>query len=239
MSYVYHWRKAMTISVCLHVFLLIAAGYLTAGWAAPVPVEEVIMEMDLVNDPAERAGSSPKLPEPAIPQAAPRPALSEPTPANPVQTETEVKPVVTASNLSMTAAETPAVPASGQPSAAGGTAATAPGKAAAPSGGTGNSSSQNGIAAPGILSKVDPVYPSAARQAGLEGTVVLRIQILANGRPGEITVASSTGHPALDEAAVTAVEKWRFVPAKDRTSGRTVACTTTLPVSFRLQDHKR
>ncbi|HEY3425128.1 MAG TPA: hypothetical protein VGL27_10050 [Negativicutes bacterium] len=38
---------------------------------------------------------------------------------------------------------------------------------------------------------------------------------------------------------MTAVQKWRFVPAKDRTSGRTVACTTTLPVSFRLQDHQR
>jgi protein TonB len=239
MSYVYHWRKAMTISVCLHIFLLAAAVYLTAGWAAPVPVEEVIMEMDLVSDPAERGGNSPGLPEPATPLDAPRPALSKPTPAEPVQTETEVKPVVTTSNLSMTAAETPAVPASGQPSAASGTAATAPGEAATTSGGMGNSSSQSGIAAPGILSKVDPVYPSAARQAGLEGTVVLRIQILANGRPGEIAVARSTGHAVLDEAAITAVGKWRFVPAKDRTSGRTVTCTTTLPISFRLQDYKR
>jgi protein TonB len=238
MNYAYHWRKAMALSFCLHIFLLVAAGYLTAGRAAPVPVEEMIMEMNLVNDPAERAGNIPKSPVPTE-QAAPRPAPSAPTPAEPVQTETVVRPVVTTSDLSMTAAETSAVASSGQPDDAGGTAATASGEAAATSGGMGSGSSQSGIAAPGILSKVDPVYPSTARQAGLEGTVVLRIQILANGRPGEIDVARSAGHPALDEAAVTAVQKWRFVPAKDRTSGRTVACTTTLPISFRLQDHQR
>lgn len=228
MSYTYHWRKAMAISICLHMLLLAAAGYLAAGWAAPVPVEEVLLEMDLISDPAERAGVSPQLPDPLPVPDVPRPAPPEPTPVEPVQTETEVKPTVTTSELSVTEAQPAAAPAPAQPQAGGNTGAAGP---VPISGG----SRSGGIAAPGILSKVDPAYPSSARQAGQEGTVVLRIEILANGRTGEISVSRSTGYPALDEAAIAAVRKWQFVPAKDLSTGRTVACTTTLPVSFRLR----
>lgn len=239
MTYAYHWRKAMAISVCLHLFLVAGAGYLMAGLAAPLPqLEEVMLEMDLVSDPAERAGNSTNFPEPV-----PLPDEIKPTPANltpvmPVPTETKVtepEPVVTTSELAMTAAEIPAVAAQSQ-SASSSSTNTASSSAAAPVVGGG---SQSGIAAPSILAKVDPVYPMAARQAGLEGTVVLKVQILANGRPGEIAVARSTGHAALDDAAIAAVGKWRFVPAKDRASGRTVACTTTLPITFRLHDQNK
>jgi protein TonB len=59
---------------------------------------------------------------------------------------------------------------------------------------------------------VDPVYP----QSGQEGVALLRIRIQADGRPGDIAVARSTGYPVLGEAAVSAVRNWRFVPAKDR-----------------------
>lgn len=226
MTYAYHWRKAMTVSICLHLLLLAAAGFLAAGWSAPVPVQEVLLEMDLVTDPAERAGISPQLPAP-VPDV-PQPAPPEPTLAEPVLTETQAAPVITTSELSMTEAQPAVVQTSAQPRGAGNAGAAAP---AAAEGG----SRSGGIAAPGILSKVDPAYPSSARQAGQEGTVVLRIEILANGRTGEISVARSAGYPALDEAAIAAVRSWQFVPAKDLSSGRTVACTTTLPVSFRLR----
>jgi len=226
MNYAYHWRKAMVISVCLHMFLVLTAGYLMAGLAAPLPKpEEVMLEMDLVSEPAE---SSP-LPEES------KAAAAEISPVMPVKTETKVseaEPVVTTSELSMTAAQVPAAAAqSNQAASSNNSTTTASNPTTAPGVGGG---SQGGIAAPSILAKVDPVYPAAARQSGLEGTVVLRVEILANGRPGEITVSRSTGHTILDEAAIAAVEKWQFVPAKDRSSGRTVACTTTLPVSFRL-----
>jgi protein TonB len=233
MTYAYHWRKAMGISVCLHMFFIIGAGYLAAGLTAPLPMpEEVMLEMDLVSDPAERPENSNAAPEKAALPEALKPISAEMPPVMPVQAENklkEVEPVVTTSELAMTAAEIPTTTGSQSSNSASNN--TDSSSAAAPVAGGG---SQSGIAAPLILSKSDPVYPSAARQAGLEGTVILRIQILANGRPGDIAVARSTGHAILDEAAITAVEKWRFVPAKDRASGRTVACTTTLPVSFHL-----
>ena len=218
MTYAVHWRKAITVSVCLHIFLLAAAGYLTAGLANFIPqAEEIILTMDLVNAPAEQAGSEPKLPDPPILPDTPVPVVTEP----PLMEPLEAKPVVTtASALSMTAAEEPMPPLSRQ----------LPNTSAAPSGSSGG----KGITAPGILSKVDPQYPQSARQAGQEGTVVLKIQILSTGRSGEIVIARSSGYQVLDEAAVTAVRQWQFIPAKDLNSSRSVTCTTTLPVSFRL-----
>lgn len=66
MNYAYHWRKAMTISAFLHIVLLAAAGYLASSLAAPVPEKEVILEMDLVNDPFQRgAANSVQLPQQA------------------------------------------------------------------------------------------------------------------------------------------------------------------------------
>lgn len=235
MTYACNWRKAMVISVCLHLFLVIGAGHLMASLPAALPIpEEVILEMDLVSNPAEPAENRATLNESSPVPDITKPAVAEMPPVLPDQTETsdrEPDPVVTTSELAMTAAEMlDATPVSNQSHSSKSVHATSsPGAAS-----VGDGSSQRGIAAPSILSKVNPVYPSAARQAGLEGTVILRIHIAANGRPGEISVARSTGHAALDEAAITAVGKWQFVPAKDRVSGRTVACTTTLPVSFRL-----
>lgn len=218
MNYSYHWRKAMTISALLHILLIFAAGYLTAGWTAPIPVEEVLLEMDLVNDLVERAEIPQSIePSPTIP------APSMPAPFEPLQTASEEKPVVTASALTMTEAPPPSVPVSSQPYS------SAPGPKK-------STSSRTGIAAPSILSKTAPAYPPAARKSGQEGTVVLRIEILATGRPGEISIATSSGYPALDEAAVASIRKWQFIPAKDLNNGKTVACTTTLPISFRLHN---
>ena len=235
MTYAHHWRKAMAISVGLHMFFVIAAGYLVMALPAPLPkLEEVMLEMELVSDPMERIGNHPALPEsPSLPEPL-KTAVAEIPSVAPVQAETKVQeaePLVTTSELTMTASEVPAAQPNQAASSSSANPASAP--AVPPAGGGG---SRGGTAAPSILAKVDPVYPLAARQAGLEGTVILRVEILANGRPGEISVARSTGYGMLDEAAITAVGKWQFVPAKDRTSGRTVACTTTLPVSFRLHN---
>ncbi|MDB5996038.1 MAG: TonB-dependent rane protein [Pseudomonas sp.] len=59
-----------------------------------------------------------------------------------------------------------------------------------------------------------PEYPSQAVRRGWEGTVLLRVHVLANGKPGEIQIQKTSGRDSLDEAAVTAVKRWSFVPAK-------------------------
>jgi len=59
-----------------------------------------------------------------------------------------------------------------------------------------------------------PEYPSQAVRRGWEGTVLLRVHVLANGKPGEIQIQKGSGRDSLDEAAINAVKRWSFVPAK-------------------------
>jgi len=76
-------------------------------------------------------------------------------------------------------------------------------------------------------------YPRLAQREEWEGTVVLRAQILPNGRVGSVTVQKSSGHSLLDDAAITAAKTWSFVPATQ--GGQPVAGTVTFPVQFKLQ----
>ncbi|AXF26070.1 energy transducer TonB [Burkholderia pyrrocinia] len=59
-----------------------------------------------------------------------------------------------------------------------------------------------------------PDYPDLAQQRGWEGTTFLNVHVLANGRPDQVLLSATSGHDALDDAAVAAVRDWRFVPAK-------------------------
>jgi protein TonB len=78
-----------------------------------------------------------------------------------------------------------------------------------------------------------PAYPEGARRQGAEGVATLRFQVQADGTVGEMAVVRSAGHPELDGAAMEAVKKWRFEPAR---SGReAVAVWVTLPVRFELK----
>ena len=81
--------------------------------------------------------------------------------------------------------------------------------------------------------QVRPRYPSTAQRAGIQGTTMLRVHVLEDGRVGEINVEESAGHPDLDEAATDAVRRWRFEPA--RRGEQAVAMWVRLPVEFRLK----
>lgn len=86
---------------------------------------------------------------------------------------------------------------------------------------------------PGGGYQVRPAYPRTAWRMGIEGTSVLKVRILEDGSIGEVTVAQSAGHASLDQAAVDAVQRWRFEPA--RRGGHPVALWVTLPIRFRLE----
>jgi protein TonB len=66
----------------------------------------------------------------------------------------------------------------------------------------------------GYLHNPAPEYPSVAMRRGWQGTVLLRVHVLANGKPGEIQIQKSSGRDQLDDAALAAVKRWSFVPAK-------------------------
>jgi len=80
-----------------------------------------------------------------------------------------------------------------------------------------------------------PEYPPAARRAGEEGTVTLKVFVTEGGRAGQVEVAKSSGFPKLDEAAIKEVQRnWRFVPGKE--DGKAVSMWHTFAVTFRLTD---
>ncbi len=81
--------------------------------------------------------------------------------------------------------------------------------------------------------QVRPRYPESARRAGVQGTTLLKLRVLENGRVGDIVIEQSAGHRDLDSAAADAVKKWLFEPA--RMGKEAVAVWVLLPVKFELQ----
>jgi protein TonB len=73
-----------------------------------------------------------------------------------------------------------------------------------------------------------PAYPEAARTAGLEGKVILKIAISETGAVIDVKVLK--GDPILAEAAVAAVKTWHFTPAM--LDGKPIAVYKIQPVSF-------
>lgn len=78
-----------------------------------------------------------------------------------------------------------------------------------------------------------PVYPELARKRGQEGIARVRCQVNAAGIVTNATLAQSSGHRLLDEAALKTVRKWRFKPALS--NGQAVAGNVIVPVEFRLK----
>ncbi|RMV76930.1 hypothetical protein ALP05_00504 [Pseudomonas caricapapayae] len=84
----------------------------------------------------------------------------------------------------------------------------------------------------GYLDNPPPVYPPAAARRHQEGTTLLRVHVLPNGRTDQVQVLQSSGVPALDEAAQAAVRQWTFIPAK---RGDTpVEGWVNVPLAFKL-----
>ena len=83
---------------------------------------------------------------------------------------------------------------------------------------------------PEAIVKVIPSYPDSAREAGVEGTVLVHALVCKNGMVFATRVVVSI--PLLDAAAVRAVEQWRFTPA--RIAGQPVAVWVAVPIRFTL-----
>jgi protein TonB len=82
------------------------------------------------------------------------------------------------------------------------------------------------------LNNPRPAYPLAARRRGDQGTVLIRVLVSADGIAASVGLEKTSGHPSLDEAALTAVKSWRFVPA--RQGGQAIESPYVVPVVFKL-----
>jgi periplasmic protein TonB len=82
------------------------------------------------------------------------------------------------------------------------------------------------------LSNPAPAYPPAARRAGEQGTVTLRVLVTREGLPSRVEIEKSSGSKNLDAAARDSVWGWRFVPARQGTDP--IESWVLVPVVFRL-----
>lgn len=233
------------LAFSLHALLLavLMLGKATPVEQPPVPIQVSLLDPSPVASPS---GGQPDVPlpvktvqqKPEVP-ATPRqvvPPKPVPKPAEkPVTTE---KPVVAEKSV----AEAPAEPvASTVTSAAASSSHTtsATSGAAAPAGNPGTSHQGGGGELTDARFDADylqnpaPAYPPLSRRMGEEGKVLLRAYVLPNGRPETIEIKKGSGSSRLDESALAAVCKWRFVPARRGTEA--VAAWVLIPISFRLE----
>lgn len=83
------------------------------------------------------------------------------------------------------------------------------------------------------LNNPAPNYPSVSRRLGEQGLVLLHVQVTADGVAESVELQTSSGSNRLDQAALEAVKKWRFVPAKR--GEQSVSASVVVPVRFSLE----
>ncbi|MBM3284834.1 MAG: energy transducer TonB [Candidatus Aminicenantes bacterium] len=88
------------------------------------------------------------------------------------------------------------------------------------------------IKPPRLVKKVDPIYPEIARQAGVEGVVILEAETDIRGNVVRVQVLRSI--PLLDQAAVDALRQWKYEPVV--IDGQPKGLIFTVTVAFRLKD---
>lgn len=90
------------------------------------------------------------------------------------------------------------------------------------------------FSAPRLEHDVKPRYPEVARRAGVEGTTVVKAYVRADGTVGAAEIGRSSGHSALDSAALDAIRTAQFVPAAR--GEFPVPVWIQIPVHFKLEE---
>jgi protein TonB len=86
------------------------------------------------------------------------------------------------------------------------------------------------VTAASIINQTRPLYPPLARQARIQGNVVLHAIIDKEGKVAQLEVIS--GHPLLVQSALDAVKQWRYKPTT--LNGDPVEVDTTITVTFTM-----
>jgi protein TonB len=83
------------------------------------------------------------------------------------------------------------------------------------------------------LNNPKPPYPVLSKRMGEQGKVVVRVLIGVDGTAQQAEIRTSSGYDRLDQAALTTVLKWRYVPGKR--GGVAEAMWFNVPINFVLE----
>jgi protein TonB len=209
----------------LHVWLFV---YLYRPAEPVTPPTPVAMEVSLIPATAPKAPAPVAKPAPAPKKPEQKPVITKkpatvrkPRPPKPPKPVSEPLPLPAEAKSAPAPAPNPTAPPAPNPSAA---AASAP-KA--------ESFTEANYRA-NYAFNPKPEYPRIARSRGWQGKVLLRVRVSTAGTSENIAVHRSSGHEILDESAIEAVKKWKFVPA--RRGDTPVASSVVVPILFSLND---
>ena len=246
------WHVALTLSATTHVAAL---GLVPAPPGAPPAGEPAARRIQLTVAAPTTVAHTIRVPR-LLPERDPRPTPETPARALDAEPPMELPPIT--GRHEETAAVQPRTLAEigvarelprPQPSAlaavalarpiAGASGAPAPKPeppmpAATPMLASQGAARDSGPAVPVAGANAPPAYPGVARRSGWAGKVLLDVRIDPAGKVTTLTVATSSGHRVLDDAAVAAVRGWRFTPA--RIGGVALGSRVRVPVEFRLED---
>jgi len=219
-----HSNIALAIVLLAHVLGFWAL--LKAPQIAPVIIEQKPMMVSLLNAPAPEPEVVPLLPTPPIPE----PVVKKVTPkVKPVDVKPTPQPVEQAAAVEQQATPTPPTPAAPVEVAKAPEVKPEPEKPQV---------KQDIIEEPkfgvSYLNNPAPSYPAISRRIGEEGRVIMRVLVSANGEAESVKVENGSGSSRLDDAAVDAVKKWKFVPAKK--NKQPISAYVLVPIKFSLDD---
>jgi protein TonB len=246
------WGQALAVAFAVHVGVLAAGLMLPSARPekAPTAPEPELVFLTFAPPPpapAQGGAATPaeKTPRPVqarTPKHVER-QFTAPVPKpvpEPVETKPEPEPEVDTAPPEPTAPEPTAVAANTGVGAVvggvvGGVIGGQQGGVVGATGGTGEALGLKQVSRPpAVLKQVAPDYPRRARSDRIQGLVLVRIIVGTDGKVEPENTRIIRSVPALDQAAIAAVNRWRFSPALGR-EGRPVRVIIEIPVEFSLK----
>jgi protein TonB len=217
-------RKLSNSMLLLVVLLHSALFYLAVNAQVEPPAieqPETPMLVSLVENPAPEVTApepAPPEPKPVVKKVVPKPKKIEPTPAPEVAQSAPTPPVAVPEPVKVAEQVTqpeppPQVIEKPQPP------------------------KEEPVIEPkfgaAYLKNPPPDYPTLSRRVGEQGRVLLRVLVSEQGTPQSVELESGSGYSRLDQAALDAVKKWRFVPA--RKGNQAISAYVLVPLKFSLE----
>lgn len=221
-----HHGAALACALLLHIAALWGLKIGAADLADPIVPAEILVEM-LTLEPLAQSEPPKQPPTPAVERRAravpARQAAPVPAPvAAPAPVPADNRPSEQSTPLHTTAG---AVTAPAAP----------PAPQAAPS--RSNAPALPAFVPPSSTSdefdNPKPPYPALSRRLGEQGQVLVRVLVGVDGSAQKAEVKQSSGHDRLDQAALSAVLRWRYTPAKR--AGVAEAMWFSVPINFVLE----
>lgn len=218
-------------SFAFHLFLFLLLGLTGILKLPALPTDDDIVEVSFYGDAGSTSSSST---DTSTDNKSDSITTSEPTIPEPLETTSPLPNInhtenkTTSTALSTTGQHSNRYTGHGSQSGQGTQGSSASGQGA----GTNEITAAPAVP-PRLTKQVKPIYPRAERNHHVEGTVVLRFLLGKTGEIENITILSSSGSEALDEAALQAAHQWRFTPAQ-KESGQPVRCYISIPIQFHI-----